>query len=221
MKQTLTRTCFIALWLIGLPAYAAEEPKTPAVVSPGNLRVKAIEVLGVPDGDQLTLTLTPGPAATKAIRVYSEPSHTLLAIVIDDRFATTREGKAWLDLYAAEKPAALITTQLPDGIAKVSVPARPPKDERVAIYVHGRWPDGTEKERLIADGTVGQGRFAFTTHALPGEDPQHCCNNANCVNNCTDCTGPRFTCCQMVNCCWIKCGTVIGGCSSVPSGCVP
>jgi len=201
---------------------SAQETILPPVGSPGDPRVKAVQLVGAPYGDQLKLTITPGPAATKAIRIYSAPSGLLLAIVIDSAFADAAEGQSWLQRYRKEAPASVLAVSLPTEGAEAIVPSRPPDDDRIVVYVNGSWPDGTMKDRLMADGTVGNGDFAFTTYALPGEDPTWCCNNQYCSNNCADCPGPSFTCCQQQGCCWIKCGTVIGGCApGSSSGCVP
>jgi hypothetical protein len=154
------------------------------------------------DNKILTLSLEPGEIATHAIRVYSEPSHTLLVAVVDSELG--KESDSWQSSwFEVDRPLALVTTDLPGGMPRVHVAGRPETDDRIAVYVYGTWPDGTVGETLISDAKVGQRSFAFSTslvvdNAKEGDVPrvyEHCCQGDNCSKMC-----------MMEGCCWIECG---------------
>ena len=131
--------------------------------------VTAIQLKGEVAGNNLVLYVTPGTVATKGIRIYSEPSHTLLLKVVDMHYSATTAGRDWL---AANPSQATVTSELPAGQAKVQVPARPSNDNRVAVWINGNYPDGTEADRLVSDGKIGTGSFAFTSSVDATGDPQ-------------------------------------------------
>jgi hypothetical protein len=138
--------------------------------------VQVISVKGEVVGKHLRISVEPGAIATKGISIYSEPSHTFLLMVVDKSFSKQDSGKAWIKQNTKLKgPAALVTTDLPSGKPSVQVPARPETDDRIAVWVNGNWPGDLEEERLIADGAVGPGAFAFSTAVRTSGDPEHCC----------------------------------------------
>jgi hypothetical protein len=124
--------------------------------------VEVFQLRGIPSGGRLQLTLTPGPPATKAVRVYSEPSHTLLLLVVDPDFRKSREGKAWLEKNAKAAPKATVTTELPSGRPSVEVPPLPAGDEKVAVWVFGSWPDGREEDRKFESGKLDPAGFVLS-----------------------------------------------------------
>lgn len=126
-------------------------------------KVEVIRVKGYGSNGALTLELLPGPAATRAIRVYSEPSHTLLAIVEDKDFAASSQGQKWRnEVSAKQAPRAGSVTDLPEGRPRLVLESRPASDDRIATWVFGDWPDGTAEDRLVGDGKVGNGDFEFS-----------------------------------------------------------
>lgn len=172
-----------------------------------------VSVRGTADAATLVLQLQAGPVATRGVRVYSEPSHTLLLMAIDAAFYAEEAGKAWVaENRNVENAAALIAPQLPGSIASVIVPARPITDTRVAVWVFGTWPSGKTADQLKADGLVGAGSFSFASSIPPNvtdpDDPVHCCEGNGCSQMCVECSGPRFSCCLNTppGCCDIGCG---------------
>ncbi len=171
-------------------------------------------------GDYLRVSITPGPIASQSIRVYSEPSHTPLVFVIDPEFKASPIGESWLKAVKSDTPhATTITTTLPAGQPAVQIPARPTTDHRIAVYVSGEWPDGTEEERLVADGAVGSGGFSFSVWRQPpkngtkiGGNFKHCCSGGSCSEMCVYCADSIFSCC-LTPCCSIYCGWQIPCCS--------
>ncbi|HPA94762.1 MAG: hypothetical protein GX178_10265 [Acidobacteria bacterium] len=116
----------------------------------------------------LKLSLEAGPIATRAIRIYSEPSHSLLVVALDSAFRSTQEGAAWESSVLQGSPdAALLTVEpLAGGQATITIAPRPEGDERIHVYVFGCWPDGTLEDRLLADAGVEQDEFTISS-ALP------------------------------------------------------
>lgn len=173
--------------------------------APGKIFVQ--EIVGHVQGSSLQIAITTGPIVTKAMRVYSEPSHTLLVYLLDSEFSRTGEAKSWITSCIGPKPnAPSLTTDLPNASPAIQVGARPSEDDRIAIWINGLWPHVGERDVLIADGKVGNGDFHFTT-SIPKElvagatpdDPTNCCTGT-CGTGCIDCPGPRFTCCLIPSC---------------------
>jgi hypothetical protein len=127
-------------------------------------KVEVVRVKGYGSNGALTLEVSPGPAATRAIRVYSEPSHTLLAIVEDKDFAASPEGQKWRSEVSGERVRAV--TDLPEGKPRLVLESRPASDDRIATWVFGDWPDGSKEDRLVGEGKVGNGDFEFSV-AVP------------------------------------------------------
>lgn len=125
--------------------------------------IDVIRVKGYDTKGSLTLEITPGPAATRAIRIYSEPSHTLLAIVEDSGFSSSDQGNKWRsEVLADQAPRSRSVTSLPEGRPRLIIEARPTTDDRIATWVFGDWPDGSVEDRLVGDGRVGNGDFEFS-----------------------------------------------------------
>lgn len=170
------------------------------------------------DGNLLTLSIKPGEVATHAIRVFSEPSHTLLVAVIDRDFGL--KADAWRSSWIkVDRPLALVTTDLFDGQPRVHVTGRPKSDDRIAVYVYGSWPDGSVGETLVSDARVGQESFSFSTSIVQGEEKGgfdtywHCCQGGSCGEMCTTCNDKAFECCLLEGCCWIECGWYTAQCT--------
>jgi hypothetical protein len=126
-------------------------------------KVDVVRVKGYGSNGALTLEVSAGPAATRAIRVYSEPSHTLLVFVQDTEFAASSEGQKWRSEVSAEQaPRAGSVTNLPEGRPRFVIEGRPATDDRIATWVFGDWPDGSAEDRLVGDGRVGNGDFEFS-----------------------------------------------------------
>lgn len=178
----------------------------PAAASgPQDHQVSVVDLRGdVVAGGQLRLYIQPGPAATRSLRIFSEPSHTLLAVVIDTQFAKQPQGKA---LLQEQKGMAVAVTDLPEGQPALQVPGRPAGDDRIAVHVIGM----SGEEELAADALVGAGPFHFSTAFVDGGPKagggiRHCCQGGPCTEMCTECGTPAFTCCLTDSCCDIFCG---------------
>jgi len=141
--------------------------------------ILAIDLKGevINNGAGLRLQVIPGPIATKAIRIYSQPSNTLMLLILQEAFAATEAGQQWVRQGLDVTPQATVTTpDLATAEMQVEVSSRPSGDNRVQVRIFGNWPDGLEQDRLISDGLVGAGNFGFRTSLPPGaplEDPTH------------------------------------------------
>ncbi len=125
----------------------------------------AVSVKGSTSNGQMKLELAFGHCVTRGVRIYSEPSHTLLALIADRTFRKTTEGEAWLRSHQdATPPGAVIISDLPAAQPNVVIGSkRPPSDDRIAVWINGNFPLIGEVDRLVADGRVGAGDFAFRT----------------------------------------------------------
>ncbi len=180
-----------------------------AAADPGAGIAPIIDLRGdVVAGNQLRLYIQPGADATRCIRIVSQPSNTVLAVVLDPEYAEQPEGKRLLD----KATGAVAVTDLPEGQPALQVPARPAGDDRIAVYVTG----DSGEELLVADALVGGGAFHFSTALVEGGPKAgggfyHCCQGGPCSNMCKTCSGVRFTCCLTDQCCQIYCDWV-GNC---------
>lgn len=185
----------------------------PGLAAAGDSNAKVVPVVelrgDVAAGNQLRLYIQPGAEATRCIRIVSEPSHTVLAVVIDPDYAAQPEGKELLDRVTA----AVAVTDLPEGQPALQVSARPVADDRIAVFVTGE----SGEELLVADVMVGSGDFHVSTAFVDGGPKagggfHHCCLEGPCGQMCTDCSGPQFTCCLTDQCCHIYCGWIANCC---------
>lgn len=166
----------LALGLVGMVTPTlAEEPEGELVV----------EVVGkIAMDDNIALSLRFGKSVTKAVKVYCEPSHTLLVAVADQDFAATQEGNAWRSAH--EGAAALVESALPDSRPTVVIPRYPEEDTRIAVWVHGDLLGDGSKETLVADAVAGP-EFSFSTRLSPAGGFQHCCSGGGCGTMCVSC----------------------------------
>jgi hypothetical protein len=163
-----------------------------------------------PDG-KLALSIIPGRYANRSIKVVSQPSDTILAIVVDSEYMRSEEWSHSEHLKVGQKePQATASTSLPLGSPRFVIEGRPSTDDRIQVWVNSSaWPDGTTGERLLADGRVGPGHdFGFSTLLKPGpKSPsiEHCCSGGPCGTMCKNCSGTKFECCLGPDCCLIVC----------------
>lgn len=165
----------------------------------------------------LALYVETGPPITNGLRLYSEPSHTLLLVLLDSGYASGPLGKEWLgglDKERAASEPAVLMTSLPGARPRVDLRGRPSTDRRIAVWANGVWPDGSTQDLLVADAEVGVGGFSFRTELGAELEPgskvgggyRHCCEGTGCSMMCVTCSGPQFTCCILDTCCDIFCG---------------
>jgi len=177
-----------------------------------------IAVKGEMDSEGVfTLLIEPGKFATKAIRIYSEPSHSLWVLLWDRDFRSSADGKLWRAKNADQIPLETAIGKLPETRPFLHVDPRPEEDTRIKVWINGDWPDGTTEDRLVADAWVGSGDFAFSGYFVDASAAgdkkgkskiEWCCEGGDCEKTCTECTDVRFTCCvvKAPDCCWIECG---------------
>jgi hypothetical protein len=153
----------------------------------------------------LTFSMELGRVFTRGIKVYSEPSHTLIVAGMASDYASTPSGLA---IKAAAQ--ATFTTQFPNAAPRIQTRARPTGDYGVVVYAITASGDF-----LVAAGKVGSRSFGWNTtwHRTNGlMDPTHCCSGGGCDPGCIDCDGPYFTCCLLpcdcsITCGWVQCGS--------------
>jgi hypothetical protein len=168
-----------------------------AVVAPAAAQETSELVVGV-SGElvspkQYTLTVEPGSVADRAIRVYSEPSHTFLLLVLDSKLKGKADLSSWEEsITSTSEPRATTVTSLPLGRPRVTIQPPPEDDFAISVWVYGTWPDGTIEDRIVAEAKVDLSEFETSTYHLsdpvakgggPGQQ-QHCCSSACCPQKC-------------------------------------
>lgn len=230
MQSQYFQVFFLSLLLItGVPVFADEvvtQSTAAGLDSNGGEQLQLIRVSGFSEPSGIRLTLEVGRQAfemldIESIRVYSEPSHTLMASV-------ARHGAVMKD--DGQKAASLTLPSLADAAPIVLTTARrSPEDVQVIVYMVGAWPDGTTSERAVAGGKVGFSAFDFTawvgSEYMTGKITtiRQCCNSYECASQvCAVCSPFRFSCCVCgePECCFAEC-TLDTICDCVPcwNGC--
>jgi hypothetical protein len=147
-------------------------PDIPPDISPSG-SVLAVHVRGIalPNGD-MWYEIDPGPLATRAVRMYSEPSHTRIAMVVDPDYKNSPEGQAWMASLADDRldEVAYATGSLPDAHLRFQVTPPPASDNRIWVWVNGNF-FGLDEDRLVAEQFLGSMReFGSSTYFSPPGD---------------------------------------------------
>jgi hypothetical protein len=165
--------------------------------------------LDVSGYDQQNSTITKvvlGQGVTKAVRIYSEPSHTLLGVIVDSTSMPNPTQTDWWRTTVGALPPRAQLARLPmvEGRSVgLQTLLRPSSDRDLEIYVWGIWPGGEEKDELLVHFS-GPRAFQFTVRT--GLDPAtmrpffhgRCGDGSGgCGGSCTDCK-PNDTlwCCE-------------------------
>jgi hypothetical protein len=211
----------LAILFMTLPLCAQEAPSdaiSPAERTlrplPGEVPV-AFEITGSPSASgrstNLRLEVTSGDIT--ALRVYSEPSHTLIAAFLDNsdgEEASTRRAAS----FRFAKTDMIASMPLHAG-TKVSTQGRRPAsgDVKLALLIRSRYAGETEDTEREANvrTNLDSFHFGFKQFASFG---QICCNGGDCGGNCRFCAGNNYACCLENGCTF--CGAATAYCSSDP-----
>lgn len=184
------------VFLVALPALAEDTQ-----MAPGGIRVHGF----TNEFEQFYLDVTVAQGGVdlyqiQAVKIYSEPSHTLLFAQVDDAapvfILTSVQG---------ETPVAMTTNTIGAGLIRVNIPAPPSGDTRIRVdYV--RLDNGTGKSATVAEFSNGSLlTFDFSAEPMAGRY-KLCgyCSGSFC--GCVYCPTPLLTtCCPG---CSVFCGIV-------------
>ena len=220
MGVTFHRKAFAAMALAAIgfaPGSNGDEPQ-PKCRAVNSSDARAMHVAASVSGDlvdgKLKLVVTPGILATKGVRIYSEPSHTPLAVVVREDFRASDEGRAWMARNAAEGKPGFGSYDKSGVSFEFLRPMRPETDDRISVWLNGSWPDTNEqREMIVADAKVKRESFGIKVGYRPDSGgfttmTMRCCTDSYCGTMCIECEGPRMTCCtgQFDCCCYVACG---------------
>ncbi|MEM9293072.1 MAG: hypothetical protein AAGD01_15430 [Acidobacteriota bacterium] len=107
------------------------------------------------NGD-LQLRLEFGEAFQHGAKIYSEPSHTLLALVLGIDYAKTSEGQTLRGDTEVTQRTAVVTTTMPGGAPSLGGLWPQASDDRIAV-----WTLTGENAELIADAKTDLRQFEF------------------------------------------------------------
>ena len=166
--------------------------------------VVEISLSGRQIGTSLALELRTG-SDIQSVRVFSEPSHTLLGVIIDTH-ATAAESATWLSAGGSSVPASrIVRSDLSKGsITLFDGPVQPPGDTQIHTYLRAFFPvktAGTESQEHVIRGTLPANNFEFSYkdfRTADGDiDPTVCCGgSSNCHGQvCYTCDPADFICC--------------------------
>lgn len=186
----------LILFLAALPTLAQDTS-----LAPGEIRVTG----STDEFDQFNLDVTVAQAGAdlfpiQAVKIYSEPSHTLLFAQVDDASPVFV-----LTAVQGEKPESMVTRPIGGGTVRARIPAPPAGDARIRVdYVGLAGSRG--RSVTIAEGSVSSlANFDFSVEPLIGKY-KLCgyCSGLYC--GCIFCPTPLFTvCCSN---CSLYCGIV-------------
>ena len=177
----------------------------PIAVAQENNDKISVALAGDRESRSLSLTLWRGSLAS--VRVYSEPSHTLLGVYLNTAANFVETSGDWL---AATFPREQRPERFP--IMRFAFTAgqktqmqifewAPVSDRAVAVYLNGIWVTGdaaqpfTEQERAVTIQT-DPNRFAFSISSSLTDSELCCGEGSDCEYSCTTCkTGQTLACC--------------------------
>ncbi len=165
-------------------------------VKPGILRLE----MGI-------VPLTGGIHVLGGVKVFAEPSHTLLFAAVDPE----RLGAAGLAAVIADHPAARMEGDLGAELSPaVTIRMVSTADTRIRIEYILVGTDGTRVSHTVRDVAVGSlSRFAFKTgprFGAPGDAVITGLFPAPPGQASVDCPSERVTICGLDSPCWIACG---------------
>ncbi len=168
------------------------------------------------------LLVTPSIVATNAVLVYSEPSHTLQAAIMDTSFSSTVEGRALLTAVELENPAVNVVTEIASSKDIGGTILLSEGDFDFSVRLYGQDANGSairgasfEDEQRILEGFSLAELEAYEASRDADQEPtfrrhRTCCcrcNGQSC--GCVDCQ--TTTCfCDCVHCS-ASCSVVISG----------
>jgi hypothetical protein len=163
-----------------------------------------------------------GTGVTRAIRVYSEPSHTLLGVFVSNNVEDEKQ-RNWRDENLAGVGRVMEFPFQEKATAMLQMHRAPASDTAIQMIVFGSWPDGKEEERPVTVNTKVD-KFAFAYATTAGNFVKLCCGTGldGCARACTTCTDAgNLTCCTLQvadpNCGW--CGKNEASCVSKSCPC--
>ena len=204
-----------------LPAEITEEIHQPAV---------KLHLAGAARGTGLKLMAELGVGVTRAVRVYSEPSGTLLAVYVNGDVPEPVNA-TWLDRVTADAEPAnrrfgVMTVPFHPGVkAVINTAAAPSSDTKLKVWIFGSWPDadGTIREQEIpfsVTTNLADFAFTYTRHMRPDAPglPRHLrrlvAHGTVCCGTQTDCGGRSCKdCTESEYCCSKETSTVCGWCN--------
>jgi hypothetical protein len=187
----------LGLFLLAALSASAQE----APLAPGGIRVNGF----VNEFEQFYLDVTALQAGEDlpqilAVKIYSEPSHTLLFAQVDEAAPVSL-----LTAIQAERPAAMTTNPIGGGLVRVHLPVPPTGDTRVRVdFV--RLNNGVARATTVGEyETSSLLNFDFSAEPLAGKF-KLCgyCSGFFC--KCVYCATPLFTTCCPA--CEVFCGIV-------------
>jgi hypothetical protein len=188
----------------------------------------SMDVSGYDERNSTIIKIVLGPGAMTAVRIYSEPSHTLLGVIVDSASMPDPAGTDWWKstIGPLSPRAQLARLPLKEGVSiGLQTNLRPPTDEGLDIYVLGIWARGEEKDDLLVH--FGGGRvFQFTASSVL--DPVTlrplflgCCGDSSggCGGSCVNCKqNETLWCCRQDDWgCSGACSRIYARCSPCPA----
>ena len=197
--NVIGRILLVSIGTLAALAVSAEEP----VLGPGGTRIsgKVNEYgqfqarLEVKQGGQGLFTIL-------AVQVYAEPSHTLLAALVDEAAPVSV-----LTAIMEDKPRGLMTGVVGEGEHHWSVPSPPPEDRGIRLF-YVIQEDGLISTVLMASVSLKSAdEFDFSVEPDGGGGIRRCGYCPPYFCGCINCSGPEWTlCCPS---CTMECAFIL------------
>lgn len=176
MRTSLLRPALaLGLLTLCLPA-ASMSQETPLF---------ALRLVEEVQGPTTLTTFTVGHGELRGIALFSEPSHTLVALISDSAAAGLREAdwfKAEVEPYLEGISAMRIPLQ-PGAAARVQTPARPAADRRIVAWVDVKGEAAPQKVELqVGPGFDVTVEVKATTYKVTCGEPGSCDDSIDCAS---------------------------------------
>ncbi|MGA9751802.1 MAG: hypothetical protein WBS54_08435 [Acidobacteriota bacterium] len=133
---------------------------------------------------------TPGLPPIEALKVYSEPSHTLLLAL-----CSVSAPDSIVAQIQAEHPRAMAGSELWDQGGSVALDRPPEGDRRIRVVTVVGAADGTETRTLVQGSFAGLAQFSFSVRPLPDGKTRICGGCEEAERSCIETAAPEFTLC--------------------------
>lgn len=123
--------------------------------------------------NSMNLTIAIDQGEVHGVRVFSEPSHTLLAVLADSSATDAQAGGTWYSTNVvpslASRTGVMRMPLVPGAVAAIQTAIAPVSDDHVDVFVFGQWAlaqSAPSEDHLLISMYVNLRAFSFGTKAF-------------------------------------------------------
>lgn len=152
----------------------------------------SFELYGKPSGFRTLMTLVIGNNISRSVKVYSEPSHTMLVGYVDNAEGDAREKAWYIEEMRGKGGGRMFFPFTPGQRAGFEAEAAPGSDTHLTVHVFGRYPGEEAPRERVYTAYTDLRAFGFRVRQLKttallccSKDPDH---QNECNTGCVKCS---------------------------------